>query len=246
MTTISLSSDEDYYEWVIDDVVMQKFSTGQIYNTIREHRPLVPWKGTIWNTRGIPKHSFLTWLFVLNRCPTRDRLLNWGLTTDPNCLLCNSGSESRDHLYFQCDYSYQIWSRISMRCQLTVNRNWNGNFDSMQRLIGPKEKKIVTLIAWQCTIYLLWSERNNRLHRNIFKPAESIINTIDGIVRNRSSSFRDSNPALASSMLQFWFASKLFLTNHFSSSDRTFNDRIDCFPFIVVWRLHFPTRLLDK
>ncbi|VVB08929.1 unnamed protein product [Arabis nemorensis] len=108
LSTISLSSDEDSYEWVMDDVIMTKFSTGQVYNAIREHRPTIPWYQAVWNKRGIPKHSFLTWLFVLDRCPTRNRLLNWGLITDPNCLLCNSSLEDRDHVFFGCSFSWRI------------------------------------------------------------------------------------------------------------------------------------------
>lgn len=207
LTTLSLTNKEDYYEWVIDDVVMPKYSTGHIYNTIREYQPIVPWKQVVWNARGIPKHSFLSWLFVLDRCPTRDRLLRWGLGIDLNCLLCHSFSESRDHLYYDCNYSWRVWRRISQCSQIQPIRNWNDNLLAMQRLRGPKEKTILTRIAWQCTIYLIWSERNNRLHRNVFKSTDSIINSIDGIIRNRASSVRESNPTLASSMMQLWFAS---------------------------------------
>lgn len=180
----------------IDDVVMPKFSTGQIYNSIRDHRPTVPWKHAVWNSRGIPKHSFLTWLFVLNRCPTRDLTPIAFFVTLP----------LRDHLYFDCNFSWTIWRRMSQRCQLSPIRRWNDNILTMQQLRGPKEKKTTTWIAWQCTIYFIWSERNNRLHQNLFKSADSIINSIDGIVCNRASSIRDSNPSLASAMLQFCFA----------------------------------------
>ncbi|CAN7122825.1 unnamed protein product, partial [Brassica rapa subsp. narinosa] len=40
------------------------------------------------------RSSSTTWLMVLNRCPTRDRMLQRGLQTDSHCLLCNSYPES--------------------------------------------------------------------------------------------------------------------------------------------------------
>ncbi|KAH0913805.1 hypothetical protein HID58_028251 [Brassica napus] len=57
--------------------------------SLKHQNLTVPWFNIIWLRQGIPKHSFLTWLLLLDRCPTRDRLLSWGLPTDPSCLLCN-------------------------------------------------------------------------------------------------------------------------------------------------------------
>lgn len=57
-----------------------------VYRNLREHYDTLPWKNAIWITRGIPKHSFTAWLFALNRNPTRDRLQNWGVLIDIECL----------------------------------------------------------------------------------------------------------------------------------------------------------------
>lgn len=78
----------------------------------------LPWENIVWIAGGIAKHSFLCWLFIVDRCPTRDRLLRWGLQTAPSCLLCNSAAESRDHLFFLCPYSWNLWSRLGRRCDL--------------------------------------------------------------------------------------------------------------------------------
>ncbi|CAF1698374.1 unnamed protein product [Brassica napus] len=52
-----------------------------VYANLRVQGPAVTWCNIVWNKGGIPRHSFLTWLFVLNRCPTRDRIIGWGLQT---------------------------------------------------------------------------------------------------------------------------------------------------------------------
>lgn len=104
LSTIFLSEEEDQYEWIIDGSRSTTFSTGAVYRELKHHNPVVSWSKTVWCPRGTPKHSFLAWLFVLNRYPTRDRLLSWGLNTLSSCLLCNSADKSRNHLFFYCCY----------------------------------------------------------------------------------------------------------------------------------------------
>lgn len=207
LTNLTLSDHADYYEWEVNGKIYQRYSTGLVYHLLHEDSPLVPWRTAVWTYGGIPKHSFFTWLLVLNRCPTRDRILGWGLQTDPACLLCNFSQESRDHLFFNCNLSWTVWSSIALRCQLQPLRSWSATVTQMQAIQGPKDKRRLSLLAWQCSMYFLWGERNNRLHRNTFRSADSLLRLIDSTVRNRISTFRDQNPRLSSSMLQLWFSS---------------------------------------
>lgn len=198
LSTIHLSDEEDLYEWTVNGTQWDKFKTGSIYSLLKRHAATVPWYQTIWCKRGIPKHNFLSWLFVLNRCPTRDRLLSWGLNVDPTCLLCNAASESRDHLLFDCPYSWEIWSSVTTRCSVTSPRDWPSIVSYLTSLRLPKPHKKLLLIAWQCSIYLLWTERNSRIHRGCFRPPQSLLATLDLLVRNRCSSLRSQNPATTS------------------------------------------------
>lgn len=100
LTTVTLNNEEDYYEWDIDGRVENKYSIGKVYHHLRVQEPDVTWFQTVWNKGGIPRHSFLALLFVLNRSPTRYRIRGWGLQTPTLCLLCNAPVESRDHLFF--------------------------------------------------------------------------------------------------------------------------------------------------
>ncbi|CAH2064195.1 unnamed protein product [Thlaspi arvense] len=103
LSLLNLSPDtEDTYQWWIDDHAKNNYNTGSIYSAIIEQYPSVPWSRIIWFSQRIPKHSFLAWLVVLNRCPTRDRMRECGLQVDPLSVLCNSAAESRDHLFFDC------------------------------------------------------------------------------------------------------------------------------------------------
>lgn len=115
LTTVSLNQDQDYYEWILEDKPTKKYSTSDVYNKLRGDDQSVPWAKVIWNKGGIPRHSFLAWLFTLNRCPTCDRLLSWGLQSDSTCLLCDAADESRDHLLFECSFSWNMWSAVSSK-----------------------------------------------------------------------------------------------------------------------------------
>lgn len=119
LSTISLTDSQDRYSWEPDNSPMQSYSTGFIYSLLRRPKPLVHWADVAWISPGITKHSFITWLFVLDRCPTKDHIQRWGLPVDTTCYLCNSATESRNHLMFCCPFSWIVWSEIARRCQLS-------------------------------------------------------------------------------------------------------------------------------
>ncbi|XP_013669152.1 uncharacterized protein LOC106373538 [Brassica napus] len=115
LTTGSLNQDKDYYEWILEDKPTKNYSTSDVYNKLRGDDQSVPWAKVTWNKGGFPRHSFLAWLFTLDKCPTRDRLLRWGLQSDSTCLLCNAADESRDPLLFECSFSWNMWSAVASK-----------------------------------------------------------------------------------------------------------------------------------
>ncbi|KAL0731162.1 hypothetical protein Bca4012_027256 [Brassica carinata] len=181
-----------------DPVQNQKFSARKVSNLIRDSKPVVPWKNTVWLKKGIPKFKTLTWLFVLDRCPTRNRLISWGLQTDDTCLLCNQEPESRHHLYFCCDYSFAIWGTIARNLNFVLQSNsWNATLESLSNLLGDSHLRYITILAWQASIFELWKERNNRLHRRVYRSSPSLISSISTIIKNRISSLREDNQSFS-------------------------------------------------
>lgn len=98
LTTINLTDRSYYFGWEIDGKILEKFFTGKVYTYLRGTIQDFNWSSIVWTSYNIPRHNFHTWLMVLNRCPTRDRLLSWGLQTSPHCLLCNRDHESGNHI----------------------------------------------------------------------------------------------------------------------------------------------------
>lgn len=137
LTSITLSELPDEYEWTIDGKLWLKYQTGAVYKLLKSHGQLVPWKKAIWNSGGFPRHSFQAWLVTLNRLPTRDIMISWGLSVPPTCLLCNLGDESRDHLFFSCSFSWELWSHHAQRIEITPTPDWHLTLLHMQALPGP-------------------------------------------------------------------------------------------------------------
>ncbi|CAG7867093.1 unnamed protein product, partial [Brassica rapa] len=206
LSTVLLNDEDDFYEWEIEGKIHTSYSIGMVYAHLRIHAPAVPWCKTVWNKGGIPRHSFLTWLFVLNRCPTRDRIIGWGLQSSPLCLLCNSAPESRDHLFFECSYTWGIWGVLALRCGITPESNWSRALNQLKALNSSSPKGKLTLLCWQGCIYWSWSERNGRMHWNNFRPSDLISRIIDRQIRDRILSFRETNPTTSSIMMQQWLS----------------------------------------
>lgn len=204
MTTIQLTAAQDYYEWEIDGKVYPTYKTGEVYDYLCAPRPDVNWEVAVWVKRAIPRHSFHVWLLVQNRLPTRDRLLSWGLQVDEKCLLCNRGAESRDHLFFSCNYSFDLWQTVARRLQISPIRDWQRLLEQMITLPPLQNNRILTRLAWQATLYWLWNERNTRLHAKTFRSVDQVFRLMDMQLINKIQSFRDTNPTRSSAMMQSW------------------------------------------
>ena len=204
LTTISLVEEEDSYEWVVTGVPTGRYKTSLIYCKLKGEEQMVPWAKIVWTKGGIPKHNFLTSLFVLDRCPTRDRLRSWGLPVDSKCLLCNLEDESRDHLYFRCSFSWRVLSEIARRCSIGPSQLWSDTINQLISLQGNKLLKGLVHLSWQGVIYSLWRERNQRLHNRHFQTSDTIIATINQQIKDKILSFRNSSSSLSSSLMQMW------------------------------------------
>ncbi|CAA7052246.1 unnamed protein product [Microthlaspi erraticum] len=100
LLTVGCSSSVDTPIWSINGVIRKSFSLKEVWNEIRSTNPEVFWAPLLWHKAGLARHQTTSWLFLLNRNPTMDRMTSWGYETEGICLLCGLDSESRDHLFF--------------------------------------------------------------------------------------------------------------------------------------------------
>ncbi|XP_020266123.1 uncharacterized protein LOC109841574 [Asparagus officinalis] len=90
-----------------------KMQLSAVYTVFSPVSHIVPWYNTVWGKLNFPKHLFVLWLAMQNRLFTQDILLRRGAINTNACLLCaGAASESRNHLFFDCSYSRDVWLTI--------------------------------------------------------------------------------------------------------------------------------------
>jgi hypothetical protein len=61
---------------------------------------LVPWVKVVWESWSMPRYNFISWLAVVGKLWTCDRLRF--LQLDPLCVFYRVDEESHNHLFFTC------------------------------------------------------------------------------------------------------------------------------------------------
>ncbi|XP_019227287.1 PREDICTED: uncharacterized protein LOC109208612 [Nicotiana attenuata] len=115
-----------------------KFVIKKAYKYLLPQYPRVIWKNLNMIPCSVPKYQFILWLELQKRLSTADKMAKWGIQVPRNCVLCRADAEeTHTHLFFDCDYSKQMWS--SFLC-------WTG--ESSQ--VGTWEEEIERLTTKQC------------------------------------------------------------------------------------------------
>ncbi|CAG7869522.1 unnamed protein product, partial [Brassica rapa] len=161
------------------------FSASETWRVLHPSPTQVPWHKAVWFAGRIPKHAFITWIAARDRMVTRDRLIRWGLSVPSRCVLCSGFDENRQHLFFDCGYSSHILLFFVSRLQLTPPRGFE---EVLVWLKAPARDANVTLIVrlvHQAVLYLIWKERNMRIHSAFEKPPGTLIAETQQTIRLR-------------------------------------------------------------
>ncbi|CAH2080111.1 unnamed protein product, partial [Thlaspi arvense] len=161
-------------------------------NAIRSKNPTVSWYSLVWHKVAIPKHAAATWLFMLNRNPTFDRMVAWVLDVETICLLCGSSSESQNHLFFDCPFSNRVWSALLLKLDiLNAPTSWAQIISWLPAALPQRDAQLGLLLLWQASIYELWKERNRRLHQGLTLPHYKIFKKIVYLMRNKTMALKN-------------------------------------------------------
>ena len=96
----------------------EKYKDAMVWSVIRPRKEKIVWHKLVWYHLTVPKHVFISWMAILDRLPTMDRLKAWGMEMDGVCALCKQDMETRNHLFFTCTYSKVIWQKVMQLCRL--------------------------------------------------------------------------------------------------------------------------------
>ncbi|XP_039067636.1 uncharacterized protein LOC120213607 [Hibiscus syriacus] len=162
-------------------------SVRSIWDAIRLKRPLVIWKKIIWFPLHISKHGLISWMALLDRLPTKDRLLRMGLINDRllcmglindcQCMFCDEPLEIRDHLFLNCPMADYLWNSIFSLSGLRFRtRSWDSFL--AWACSYRKGKSLLTSImklALNDLIYFIWEERNKKLFQGRSRNAPDLL-----------------------------------------------------------------------
>nr|GEV36282.1 hypothetical protein [Tanacetum cinerariifolium] len=176
----------DEPEWRNLDGVVKPFSVSAVWHVIRPKGDVVLWYHCVWFTGCIPRHAFNMLLIMKRRLKTQDMLRAWDNVDVANvsCALCELQADSRDHLFFECIFSTQVWRKVRVMAGLP---SANHSMDSIIHDILPfanrkNSKSVCSKLVLAASAYFIWQERNNRLFRNerrsVDQVAECILNSV--------------------------------------------------------------------
>ncbi|PKU73771.1 hypothetical protein MA16_Dca020770 [Dendrobium catenatum] len=106
---------------------------------------------------------------ILGKLKTTDNLQSRGIAAPQACSLCHGNPENHSHLFFGCDFSFTILTRLlpDLKCFL-LRPTIAQIFDFFeQSMIYSRLEKNFCFLTVSCTIYHIWRERNNRCFSNL-------------------------------------------------------------------------------
>ena len=158
----------------------------------------------VWFKENIPHTAFVSWLVLLRRLPTRDRLRRWGLNVPADCVLCSSGIGTHHHLFFECDFSYNIWKHFSQQilAATPLDLHYVAALITHCRLSSLSAP--VIKFMFQTAIYLIWRERNARIFTSTSTSAAGLRHALDRLLRDRLIFF--PSPDHSPSLLMYYFS----------------------------------------
>ncbi|PKU62408.1 Putative ribonuclease H protein [Dendrobium catenatum] len=74
--------------------------------------PDCPWHKLVWHKKHILKHSVYVWLALVGGLKTQDALRSKNIFVPSICSLCHSASETANHLFFECSYSFSLLNSL--------------------------------------------------------------------------------------------------------------------------------------
>nr|XP_016474435.1 PREDICTED: uncharacterized protein LOC107796204 [Nicotiana tabacum] len=161
-----------------DDVLqLTTLSVKEIYCKLRGDYPRVEWWRLIWNNHSPPRWNFILFLGIHKRLFTKTRLAQWCHIDDLSCPLCNAADESIDHLFFQCQYSANVWSKLLKWQGVTkVPTLWQVAITwAARHMQGKSTGMMLFRMTLAACLYCVWNERNLRLFQQRSRPADMLV-----------------------------------------------------------------------
>ncbi|XP_057775476.1 uncharacterized protein LOC130994451 [Salvia miltiorrhiza] len=119
----------------------------------------------IWNAPAPFKAKTTAWRIMKGRLATCENLIKREVispSTEANCILCATQTETLEHLLFTCPKADEIWFDFLgwIGKKTALHRRTNAHFLAFTSLGSKADVQLLTGI-WICIVWSIWKERNN-------------------------------------------------------------------------------------
>lgn len=207
LRTHGLLDEDDVQLWRGNgEIYKLEFHTNQTWHLTRMQQPTIPWYKGVWFSGATPKYSVLSWIAAHNRLATGDRLLQWNAQANALCVFCNYVVETRDHLFFGCHYSEEIWRNLTRKLLgQRYTYEWSRVLELVSANVLSTTNQYLLRYVFQALVHTIWIERNGRRHGSPHQELRQIIKFVDKQVRNRISSLRRKGGKYLNQAMANWF-----------------------------------------
>ncbi|KAK1425943.1 hypothetical protein QVD17_21308 [Tagetes erecta] len=177
----------DKLVWKCNAGNLVPFSVAQAYNDLCVVQPVKEWAKFVWYSQCIPRHAFVLWMAIKGRLLTQDRLERWDSSIVMKCAFCMSQLDSHQHLFFECNYPFQVWDTLHQEAYLD---NVPPDLANAVLLLSgfatnKKFKNIVRRLMLAAMVYFIWQERNLRTFQQKQRSVKVICDQIRALIRMR-------------------------------------------------------------
>ncbi|XP_018480196.2 uncharacterized protein LOC108851288 [Raphanus sativus] len=124
------------------DIFKPRFSTKNTWLLICGSKLQVNWYSTVWFPSSTPKYSFMVWIAMHNRLSTGEKMLLWNSGINPGCVLCQHQLETREHLFFECSYSQEIWQNLTHKI---LPSRFSSRWQDIRELLSDNTQPMIQL-----------------------------------------------------------------------------------------------------
>ena len=137
-------------------------------------------KSKIWKSKIHDRLKMVLWRVASDILPTKEKLIRFFPSMDPNCRLCDASPKSSLHLFVFCHAARSLWGGNVWGCRPNAMQFSNpGQFINF--LVSPivsfhgSSNKEEFLLFGALVLEQLWFARNQAVHKGIkFSPDKSL------------------------------------------------------------------------
>ncbi|XP_078178924.1 uncharacterized protein LOC144573109 [Carex rostrata] len=172
------------------DKLTWRWNSIQVYSAKSIYNALVTGGRIKWEFVGIWRFSvpnsvkFFLFLLLRDKLLTRESMLHRQFhCIDTSCPMCSSDTlESALHLFFQCNYSLEIWHKVSLLVNCTIlcpansiKETWrlSARLCSGSRARWKKWQVIFASVCW-----MIWRQRNSKIFEGKCVPTDLVVEWI--------------------------------------------------------------------